>query len=56
MKKTRSITMMTGRGVVGWERVGMAFPHLFLAWERVPMHLSFFVVYFGDGNWWQAEA
>jgi len=25
-----------GRGVVGWESVGTAFPHLFLAWERVP--------------------
>jgi len=24
------------RDAVGWERAGTAFPHLFLAWERVP--------------------
>ena len=27
------------RGVVAWERVGTAFPHLFLVWERVPTPL-----------------
>jgi len=29
-------SLLLSRGVVGWERVGTAFSHLFLVWERVP--------------------
>jgi len=30
------VPSVTVRGVVGWERVGMAFAHLFWCMERVP--------------------